>query len=63
MGPNRKIALGHSNPGYTYGQVVELFDLRLYVHSTGPLSAPEIVRIAGAPTQLAAEFKCVLVAT
>lgn len=59
-GSNRKLAIGHSNPGWTYGQEVELNDLRLYVHKSRPLSAGEISGIANAPTNFSDQYKCVV---
>lgn len=62
-GPGKRIAFGHSHPGYTYGATVEVFDFRMYVHNldstAAPLSAANLRSIASAPTPaLASQFKC-----
>ena len=50
--PNRKVALGHGLPGWTYGAQAEVFDMRMYVHAhtgaakSGPISAREIYSLA-----------------
>eukprot|EP00281_Chroomonas_sp_CCMP1168_P016014 CAMPEP_0206220982 /NCGR_PEP_ID=MMETSP0047_2-20121206/5167_1 /ASSEMBLY_ACC=CAM_ASM_000192 /TAXON_ID=195065 /ORGANISM="Chroomonas mesostigmatica_cf, Strain CCMP1168" /LENGTH=1725 /DNA_ID=CAMNT_0053643677 /DNA_START=282 /DNA_END=5460 /DNA_ORIENTATION=+ len=45
--PDKAIAFGHELPGYTYGQPVEVFDVRQYVHGArGPLSAANIRSIS-----------------
>ena len=47
VGANRRLAIGHSNPGYTYGAVVEIYDFRMYVHSsTGPLTPRDVAGMA-----------------
>ncbi|EKX46141.1 hypothetical protein GUITHDRAFT_108175 [Guillardia theta CCMP2712] len=45
LGPYKEISIGHSAPGYTYGAPIELYDVRMYVHSiSGILTARDIWR-------------------
>ena len=62
-GPGKRLALGHSHPGNTYPGQVEVFDLRLYVHSVDaparPLTSADVFKIAmGDTPALAAAYKC-----
>lgn len=55
-GGNKTVTLGRSWPGYTYGQPVEIYDWRMYVHGTGgPLSDGEVKAISEQPTPALAE--------
>ncbi|EKX42859.1 hypothetical protein GUITHDRAFT_140993 [Guillardia theta CCMP2712] len=45
LGPYKEISIGHAAPGYTYGAPIELYDVRMYVHSiSGILTAQDIWR-------------------
>ena len=59
----RKIAFGHSIPGWNYGAEVEVYDFRWYVHGAGAhLSANELLALAGSqatPGISDVSFKCV----
>ena len=65
-GIGKRVAIGHSHPGYTYGGEVELSDLRMYVHNlvdqdevATPLSNEDIFAIASSETPaLSSEYKC-----
>jgi len=62
-GVGKRVAIGHSHPGYTYGAEVEIADLRMYVHNleqpAAPLSDEDIFKIATANTPaLSSEHKC-----
>jgi len=50
-----RITLGRTEPGFTYGNAVEIYDMRLYVHSkNAPLQTADIYSIASAPIPAAA---------
>ena len=56
--PGNIVALGHQFPGYTYGQVVEMHDARMYV---GSALAPDNIQAlarASTPPPLKAQLRC-----
>jgi len=61
----KRWSLGHSHPGYTYGQEVEVADMRMYHHNqpagVGKLSAQEIRELSlnqSGAVQIPDEYRC-----